>query len=283
MADQMTLHEIAEELGVHYMTVYRYVRLGQLDAVKRGGAWRVDPEALERFRSAGKATTVRGDRSVWAKRLLSRLLVGDMPGAWGVVEACLASGADLEAIYDDLLGPAMREIGAKWERGEIDIGIEHRASGMAMRIIGRLGSRFLRRGRRRGSIVIGAPAGEQHSLPVVMLGDLMRSRGWGVSELGADVPAMAFARMVRESDDTVGVGLSVTYESSLVTAAATCDVLRAEADDVCIVAGGAAVFDDEIARQLGADAWASDADGFDAILEGELSRRRGSSTATSTG
>jgi len=30
----LTLHEAAELLGVHYMTAYRYVRLGLLPAVK---------------------------------------------------------------------------------------------------------------------------------------------------------------------------------------------------------------------------------------------------------
>ena len=38
--DVLTLHEAAEELGVHYMSAYRYVRLGLLDATKRGGVWK---------------------------------------------------------------------------------------------------------------------------------------------------------------------------------------------------------------------------------------------------
>ena len=32
----ISLHDVAEELGVHYMTVYRYVRQGLLPATKRG-------------------------------------------------------------------------------------------------------------------------------------------------------------------------------------------------------------------------------------------------------
>ena len=40
--DVLTLHEAAEELGVHYMSAYRYVRLGLLDAAKRGGVWKVE-------------------------------------------------------------------------------------------------------------------------------------------------------------------------------------------------------------------------------------------------
>ena len=43
----MTLHEVAEELGVHYMTAYRSVRLGQLRAHKVGGVWQVEQSALD--------------------------------------------------------------------------------------------------------------------------------------------------------------------------------------------------------------------------------------------
>ena len=32
-----TLPEVAEKLGVHYMTAYRYVRTGRLPARTRGG------------------------------------------------------------------------------------------------------------------------------------------------------------------------------------------------------------------------------------------------------
>ena len=50
-AETLSLHEAAAELGVHYMTAYRYVRLGMLPAHREGRSWRVlrtDLEALDR-------------------------------------------------------------------------------------------------------------------------------------------------------------------------------------------------------------------------------------------
>src|SRR6478736_4594242 len=47
--DGLNLKEVAAALGVHYMTAYRYVRTGRLDAEKVGTAWVVRPEALGRF------------------------------------------------------------------------------------------------------------------------------------------------------------------------------------------------------------------------------------------
>ena len=51
----LTLQEAADELGVHYMTVYRYVRLGLMEASKSGGVWQVQRSAVDRFREDAKA------------------------------------------------------------------------------------------------------------------------------------------------------------------------------------------------------------------------------------
>jgi len=48
-AHEITLHEAAEMLDVHYMTAYRYVRLGLLPAHKAAGTWRVLLHDLRAF------------------------------------------------------------------------------------------------------------------------------------------------------------------------------------------------------------------------------------------
>ena len=156
----LTLQEVADELGVHYMTAYRYVRLGVMDAAKSGGVWQVQRSALDRFREqAAEASTVTGPsgkggarnrKAPWAARLESRLVAGDAPGSWSVIEAAMAAGAELDEIYLDVLTPAMVRIGERWAAGELDISVEHRATGIAMRIVGRIGPRFTRRGRHAG-------------------------------------------------------------------------------------------------------------------------------------
>ena len=51
----LTLEAAAARLGVHYMTAYRYVRLGQLQAVKVGGTWRVRKSDVDAFRGAPRS------------------------------------------------------------------------------------------------------------------------------------------------------------------------------------------------------------------------------------
>lgn len=273
----LTLHEAAAELGVHYMTAYRYVRLGQLHAEKDGGTWRVRRSDLEAF--AAGAAAVAADtsggrrRAPWAERLESRLLAGDARGAWTVVESALAGGAELEDIYLEVLAPAMASIGTRWERGDLDISVEHRATGIAMRIIGRLGPRFVRRGRTRGTVVLGTPAGERHAMPVTLLADLIRLRGWEVSDLGADMPAASFLHSVLTTPDVAALGLSVSIDEALEAAQVTLEMLREAAPGVLLVVGGSAVRDDEHARSLGADALARSAEEFVTAIDRHLSKQ----------
>ncbi|MFZ9630178.1 MAG: helix-turn-helix domain-containing protein [Ilumatobacteraceae bacterium] len=276
MSDEfLTLQEAADTLGVHYMTAYRYVRHGVLPASKVGGTWRVTVADLDAFRSGNGGATAdsspgesRRRKAPWAERLEARLVAGDGHGAWGVVEMALSSGASLDEVYLDVLTPAMQSIGERWVAGELDVSIEHRATGIAFRLIGRLGPRFARRGRTRGTVIIGAPAGERHSLPIALLADLLRGEGWEVSDLGADMPTDSFVRSALSTDDLSAVGVSVTHVDSLESAGELIGALREAlaGTSVAIAVGGAAIRDAEHAQALGADWWAPSAREFAATL-----------------
>ncbi len=263
---------------MHYMTAYRYVRLGQLPAEKQGGSWRVTRDDLDAFIVNAAATPPTSDtgsgrrRVQWSERLEARLLAGDARGAWGVLESALAAGTELEAIYLEVLAPAMASIGDRWERGELDVSVEHRATGIAMRLMGRLGPRFVRRGRTRGTVVLAAPAGERHALPVAILADLVRLRGWEVSDLGCDLPGSSLLHAVLTTPDVSAIGLSVTMDAALQPAAEAFALLRSSTSDVVLVVGGGAVVDEEHARALGADALARTAEEFVAVVERHVSR-----------
>lgn len=284
MVDTLTLQEAADLLGVHYMTAYRYVRLGLLHASKQGGVWQVEHSDLEAFRSGSGAEAGTGTaelppaesggrrKAPWASRLEARLVAGDGSGAWGVVEAALAAGSELDAIYLDVLSPAMASIGERWRAGELDVAIEHRATGIAFRLLGRLGPRFSRRGRTRGSVLLGTPPGERHSLPVAILGDLLRGEGWEVSDLGADMPIDSFVRTAVGMPDLAAVGVSVTMPEALPAAAELLAALSDAVPGAFLVVGGAAVSDLEHAVALGAEGWAPNArELIDLINRGSVS------------
>jgi hypothetical protein len=88
---EVSLHEAAAMLDVHYMTAYRYVRLGLLPAHKAAGTWRVLLHDLREFQGQSPqpidAELSLKKNVVWWERLEARLLAGDGNGAWAVVEA----------------------------------------------------------------------------------------------------------------------------------------------------------------------------------------------------
>ncbi|MFM2183380.1 MAG: hypothetical protein RJB61_1674 [Actinomycetota bacterium] len=280
--DDLSLQTVADLLGVHYMTAYRYVRHGMLPAVKIGGTWHVSRDDFDRFQAATPPEVTDGDpkrrRAPWSDRLEARLIAGDGRGAWGVIEMALSSGASLDEVYIDIISPAMQSIGAKWADGKLDIAVEHRATGIALRLVGRLGPRFARRGRTRGTIVIGAPPGERHSLPISLVADLLRGSGWEVSDLGADMPVDSFVRAALECDDLAAVAVSVTSPEWLESASDLVTALKTALAEhqAQVIVGGAAVRDGDHARQLGADAWAPSARALIALLDGGAAEGSGS-------
>jgi excisionase family DNA binding protein len=275
----VTLQDAASQLGVHYMTAYRYVRLGQLPATKAAGVWQVRAEDLETFRAGQRSAvepaegvpTVRGRvrRAPWAQRLEQRLMAGDTAGSWAVIEAAMKSGFDIDDCYLEVLAPAMRSIGDRWARNEIDVAVEHLASSVASRLIGRLGARTYRRGRSRGSVLLGAAAGERHSLPVAVLADLVRLAGWEVVDLGADVPIASFVHAARTvGPELVAVGISVTTPAGIDAARSSIHHIRAVVPPtVLVIVGGLAITSRSEALAIGADGSASDGRGFVELLD----------------
>lgn len=257
------LRQAAEQLGVHYMTAYRYVRSGRLPARKAGNEWQVDPDDLARLVAPGpEAPRRRGGtaRTVHRERLEARLVEGDEAGAWGVVEAAMASGADPAEVLTELLSPSLRSIGQRWADGELSIADEHRASAVAQRLIARMGPRFARPGRRRGVVVLGSVAGDRHSLPTAIMSDLLRGAGLEVVDLGADCPAESFVDAVQRADGACAVGLCVTAPEAVGGVAHEIAELRSGGVQAPIVLGGGAIADGEQAEALGADRWAGPVD-----------------------
>ncbi|HEU5205264.1 MAG TPA: cobalamin-dependent protein [Candidatus Limnocylindrales bacterium] len=269
----LTLHEAANRLGVHYMTVYRRVRLGMLPAHKVGGSWRIEPADLAGQRSTDPAedrpagatptststsASPRRRRAPWVMRLQQRMLAGDGAGSWQVVEAAMASGVEPQDVYVELLGPALHEIGSAWERGEIGIADEHLASGVAASIVGRMGPRFRRRGRHRGTVLVAMPAGERHGLGVAMLADILSQAGFEVLNLGPDTPPESLQTAMAARDDLSAVVISVVSAARLPGAARLVAAARRSNRDAAIVAGGFAVSDQATAQRLGADGWVAD-------------------------
>jgi excisionase family DNA binding protein len=254
-AEPVSLREAAQRLGLHYMTVYRYVRTGRLPAHRDGQEWLIDPADLSRLQERPAATPGRRTRQDRIPILIARMTAGDEAGAWQVIDEALTSGMDATGIYLDLLVPVLRGVGEAWVAGTVSVAGEHLASAVAQRIVGRLGPRFARPGRKRGTVVLGGPPGEQHSLPGAIIADLLRGQGFDVIDLGANTPPGSFAEAAQQASRLVAVVIGATAPGLDDGIRAAVAALADTPITATVLVGGAAVAGAEHARRLGADAW----------------------------
>jgi excisionase family DNA binding protein len=246
-ADLLNLKQVARILDVHYMTAYRYVRHGRLPARQEGTGWLVERADVDAFRSGPAATSEGVD---WAGRLVGPLTAGDEVAAWAVVNDALNSGVAFDALHLEVLGRAVASV----EGGPT--ALEHRlAVNTAGRLVARLGGKVPHRGRKLGTVVLAAPAGEHHGLALAIVANLVRRGGFRVLELGTDVSVDDVLAAVGHVDDPIALGISVTTASCLDAAMALVDVIRSTHPSLPVLLGGQAVASPEVAAVAGATAW----------------------------
>ena len=151
----------------------------------------------------------------------------------------------LTAFVEALILPALRDLGYRWERGEVTPAQEHFASNL-------IRGRFLGLGRGWGGgsgpvAILACPSGERHDLALIAFGLLLRERGWRIVFFGQDTPIFTIAEASELLDP-----------DAVVIAAVDARKLRAVDAELEALATGFAVFiagagaSQRLARRLGA-------------------------------
>lgn len=255
---RLTLAGAAEELGVHYMTAYRYVRTGRLFASKEAGQWWVDRDELAALLVSRKAADAPGSSDVTdavddatgervssarrhhATMFRRRATVGDYNGAWAVISEALAGGATPSDVHLNIIGPAMVEVGELWFAGDLSIAEEHRASAVAIRVVGRMTPMFRRKGRLRLRVVVGSVSGEMHYLPSALLSDLLSVENFDVVDLGGNTPASVFIDTAQQFAEPVVIGMAGTTDAAIPMLRTAVAEVHEALPDAPIFIGGAA-------------------------------------------
>ncbi len=171
-------------------------------------------------------------------------------GANTVLDEAL-SQFTLETVAARIVLPVMREIGARWEKGEVTVAQEHFATGV-------IRGRFLAMARNWGGgsgprALLACPSGESHDLGLMAFGLVLHGRGWRVTYLGADTPI-----------ETVASAAAELHPDAIVLAAldpkpfeSAAERIRALPSKSRLLLAGAGA-SEELAEQLHAHAVASD-------------------------
>lgn len=179
-------------------------------------------------------------------RLREALERFDEATAHEILDAALTR-LTVDGVADQVVLPTMREIGKRWENGEISVAQEHFATGL-------LRERILALGRNWGAGVgpralLACPPGELHDLGLVAFGVVLRNRGWRITYLGPNTPIETIARTAVDLRPAAIVLAALDAERF----EAAADQIAALAREAPVLIGGEGV-SAELARRLGAKA-----------------------------
>jgi methanogenic corrinoid protein MtbC1 len=100
---------------------------------------------------------------------------------------------------DRVVGEALREIGFRWERGDLTVDEEHRASHLVIESIDRL-----RPDTPEGPVaLLACPPDELHDLPLRLVRLVLEWAGWRTEFIGAGLPWRAAHHAVEKCPDMI--------------------------------------------------------------------------------
>jgi methanogenic corrinoid protein MtbC1 len=160
-----------------------------------------------------------------------------------------------------LVQPALYEIGVLWERNEITVADEHRATAICETLLAQSFTGYPSYGSARRRALFAGVGGNRHLVGPRLVADAFALRGWRseVMDSGATTEMLA-ARIDAARPDMVG--LSVSLVTQFPALQRTVSVLRAEFGAQCpaIVVGGLSINQiDGLWQRIGCDAWGKSA------------------------
>ncbi len=115
-------------------------------------------------------------------------------------------------IFDEIVRPGMGEIGSRWERGEIGINHEHRASYETLDAMAKLQAQIMVKPPNGRAALLACVGEEPHEIGLRCISYLLESEGWATHYLGARMPVRAIVSAVHDLRPSL-ICLSVTQMS----------------------------------------------------------------------
>lgn len=162
-----------------------------------------------------------------------------LPDVEGLAELVLGRIAQHGAlsVYEQLLQPALEEVGRRWEDDELTVADEHLVTALTEQVL----TRVRRRGTSGPMAVVACTPGNEHRVGAVMVSDTLGSAGWDPMLLGARTPFQDLSALCGARDVQL-VALSVGIEEELEVLGPQLELLRSRVGpDVHIIVGGGAL------------------------------------------
>jgi excisionase family DNA binding protein len=204
---KLTTKQAAHLLNVSEATIKRWADDGVLKPEKTvGGHRRFGIESIGRLRGQrnlqGEATAVT--QVVQKKRkplpspdeFLRLILAGDELETGAVLVDAYLAHHSLDAIFETTVTQAMHSIGNLWLEGSVTVAEEHLATRVVLTAIQKLRAVIVPHKSNGLSAICCAAEGELHELVVHLIEIILESKGWRVTNLGANTPLFSLQKMV---------------------------------------------------------------------------------------
>lgn len=221
--------------GGHRMYSNRHI-----ERIRRIKEWQKERLSLDEIRDKLAAADQLDPPDELAERFLNLAVAGDLPAAQRVILDADELGMPLIAIFEEIIKPALYDLGDRWEEGQLSVGQEKEISALARDLIAELSLRHAVPPGYPYVIVAACIPGEYHELGLRMVSGVLQSRGYVVHYLGPSVdPEFLIERIKRRNPHVVL--LTATRDELLPHLERTVTAIRQElaADEVPeIVIGG---------------------------------------------
>jgi excisionase family DNA binding protein len=266
MKQSYSTKELAEMWEVSESTVKRWADAGALPCRKTvGGHRKFELDDVVEFQSRcgivkGQAAVGRhespcefkhlletADYPALAERFRQAALAGQFAFVAKLFSCSREYGISLATIIEEVICPAMREVGEMWRTGKISVLDEHLATLATIEALAVLQSGVEKKTEAERLALVGCAEGELHQLAAMLVRDLLESNGWRVIYFSSPTPLFSFAEAVDRFKPQL-VCISITMADNIERARRDYEDLRraAERHHTKVVLGGTALTDDAV-------------------------------------
>lgn len=208
----LTTKEVARLCRVSDATVKRWDDAGLLQSERtNGGHRRFRAEEVIRFQREQElglkqshgddsvtktANRLRDTKKITGSACFHSLLAGCEESFSNILITAHLDGTPPAKIFDELICPAMSQIGELWYKGEISVTQEHLATRVAHNAIYKLRNMLPVPQMNNELAMCGAFEGDFHELPTHLAQITLENEGWEVMNFGANTPLYCLAEEV---------------------------------------------------------------------------------------
>jgi methanogenic corrinoid protein MtbC1 len=265
---RFTARHLHEGLAVSYLEVLKDILAQELPPDYREHAGAFIKKAVSALKSPAKSDPCiapESSLSPTARSFLDAILAADRNRADAIIDDALAAGTTVHDIYLDVFQPVLRETGKLWQQNKATVAQEHYVTGFIRQSMAHVHDRVAVSGAKtpqKKSIVTASVGEELHDIGIRMVADFFEMDGWDVYYTGANTPVKCILETARDRKADA-VALSITMPSRLPDVQYLIRSLRADATTAhvkIIIGGYPFTVIPDLWKQVGADAYAADAD-----------------------